>query len=361
MNYEFEGKLLVFRVLIPLALGAFFSLLDARSGRKGLLGCVLSCLVLWVAFAISDFGSRGLLNWGLLMRTDGMDSSPGSVVGPGSVGGPGSIAGWEAKEPWMHWVWVAPLAMTLWMVLRLNLVGWILGRRYRAEGQLETGSRSRPVVRLVEAIYWLLAIAWMSFSMFPVGEGYAQQAMKFGYLGVLTWGASVLNAGLIVERAGVSQSRWFRWALVVQFGCVAAVVLQSYASLGEWVIFCGAFMTGAVGSSAVGFSAVGSSAMGRNDSAENGWVGAHDVALGALMSFAAVAGLSLSQAYAWNPLPLWLFGVLALGPSIMAVVDMGLARSGRGSAWRRLVGFLVLLLLEMGLVYFFVLRTEPQW
>jgi hypothetical protein len=134
------------------------------------------------------------------------------------------------------------------------------------------------------------------------------------------------------------------------------VVLQSYASLGEWVIFCGAFMTGAVG-----FSAVGSSAMGRNDSAENGWVGAHDLALGTLMSFAAVAGLSLSQAYAWNPLPLWLFGVLAMGPSIMAVVDMGLARSGRGSAWRRLVGFLVLLLLEMGLIYFFVLRTEPQW
>ena len=187
--------------------------------------------------------------------------------------------------------------------------------------------------------------------MFPAGEGYAQQASRFLYLGFLTWGASVVNAGLLVERTEVAQIRWFRWALVVQFGCIAAVVLQSYASLGEWVIFCGAFMTGALWSGA----------LGRNGASKNGREGAHEVALGMLMSFAAVAGLSLSQAYAWNPLPLWLFGVLAMSPSIMAVVDMGLVRSGRGSPWRRLLGFLVLLLLEMGLVYFFVLRTEPQW
>jgi hypothetical protein len=328
MNYEFEGKLLVFRVLIPLVLGAFFGFLAARSGRKGFVVCVLSCLILWGAFAVSDFGSRGLL-----MRTDWI------------FGGPGSLGGWEAKEPWMHWVWVAPLVMTLWIALR-----WILGR-----GQSETSSRSKRVVRLVEAIYWLSAIAWMSFSMFPVGEGYAQQASKFAYLGVLTWFASVVNAGLLVERTEVAQSRWFRWALVVQFGCIAAVVLQSYASLGEWVVFCGAFMAGAIGYGAIGYGAIG-----MNGSSKSGR-GGQELGLGMLMSFAAVAGLSLSQAYAWNPLPLWLLGVLAVSPSIMAIVDMGLSRSGRGSLWRRLIGFLVLVLLNMGLVYFFVLRTEPQW
>lgn len=348
MNYEFEGKLLVYRVLVPLVLGAFFSLLPARLGRKGLVVSVLSCLVLWVAFAISDFGSRGLLTRGLLMRPDWIFSGTGSLAGPGSLGG------WEAKEPWMHWVWVAPLVMTLWIALRWILDGWILGRWFRAEGQPEAGSRSKQVVRWVEAVYWLSAIAWMSFSMFPVGEGYAQEALKFGYLGVLTWVASVVNAGLLVERTELAQSRWFRWALIVQFGCIAAVVLQSYASLGEWVIFCGAFMTGAIGSGAIGTNGSSESVLGGQEVEQ-------EVALGILMSFGAVAGLSLSQAYAWNPLPLWLFGLLAMSPSIMAVVDMGLARSGRGSPWRRLLGFLVLLLLEMGLVYFFVLRTEPQW
>jgi hypothetical protein len=213
---------------------------------------------------------------------------------------------------------------------------------------------------LVDAIYWLSAIAWMSFSMFPVGEGYAEQALKFAYLGVLTWVASVVNAGLLVERTEVAQSRWFRWALVVQFGCIAAVVMQSYASLGEWVVFCGAFMAGAIGS-----GAIGSGGIGMNVSGKSGRVGAQEVGqelgLGMLMSFAAVAGLTLSQAYAWNPLPHWLLGVLAMSPSIMAIVDMGLSRSGRGSLWRRLLGFLVLLFLNMGLVYFFVLRAEPQW
>ena len=349
MNYEFEGNLLVFRVLIPLVLGAFFGFLAARSGRRGFVVCVLGCLILWGAFAISDFGSRGLLTRGLLMRTDWI------------FGGPGSLGGWEAKEPWMHWVWVAPLVMTLWMALRWILGRWImgvgiLGGGLRAEGQSGTSSRSKRVVRLVEAIYWLSAIAWMSFSMFPVGEGYAQQALKFAYLGVLTWVASVVNAGLLVERTEVAQSRWFRWALVVQIGCIAAVVLQSYASLGEWVVFCGAFMAGAIGS-----GAIGSGAIGMKGSSKSGLGGAQEVALGVLMSFAAVAGLTLSQAYAWNPLPVWLLGVLAMSPSIMAIVDMGLSRSGRGSLWRRLMGFLVLLLLNMGLVYFFVLTTEPQW
>jgi hypothetical protein len=347
MNYEFEGNLLVFRVLIPLVLGAFFGFSAAWSGRKGFVVCVLSCLILWGAFAVSDFGSRGLL-----MRTDWI------------FAGPGGVGGWEAKEPWMHWVWVAPLVMTLWIALR-----WILGR-----GQSETSSRSKRVVRLVEAIYWLSAIAWMSFSMFPVGEGYAQQATRFAYLGVLTWVASVVNAGLLVERTEVAQSRWFRWALVVQFGCIAAVVLQSYASLGEWVVFCGAFMAGAIGYGAIGYGAIGSVAIGMNGSSKSGRGGQElvqdqalgqaldqELGLGMLMSFAAVAGLSLSQAYAWNPLPLWLLGVLAMSPSIMAIVDMGLSRSGRGSLWRRLIGFLVLVLLNMGLVYFFVLRTEPQW
>jgi len=338
MNYEFEGNLLVFRVLIPLVLGAFFGFSAARSGRKGFVVCVLSCLILWGAFAVSDFGSRGLL-----MRTDWI------------FAGPGGVGGWEAKEPWMHWVWVAPLVMTLWIALR-----WILGR-----WQSETSSRSKRVVWLVEAIYWLSAIAWMSFSMFPVGEGYAQQASKFAYLGVLTWFASVVNAGLLVERTEVAQSRWFRWALVVQFGCIAAVVLQSYASLGEWVVFCGAFMAGAIGNGAIGYGAIGNGAIGNgaigmNGSSKSGR-GGQELGLGMLMSFAAVAGLSLSQAYAWNPLPLWLLGVLAVSPSIMAIVDMGLSRSGRVSLWRRLIGFLVLLLLNMGLVYFFVLRTEPQW
>jgi len=347
MNYEFEGNLLVFRVLIPLVLGAFFGFSAAWSGRKGFVVCVLSCLILWGAFAVSDFGSRGLL-----IRNDWI------------FAGPGGVGGWEAKEPWMHWVWVAPLVMTLWIALR-----WILGR-----GQSETSSRSKRVMRLVEAIYWLSAIAWMSFSMFPVGEGYAQQASKFAYLGVLTWVASVVNAGLLVERTEIAQSRWFRWALVVQFGCIAAVVLQSYASLGEWLVFCGAFMAGAFMAGAIGYGAIGSVAIGMNGSSKSGRGGQElvqdqalgqaldqELGLGMLMSFAAVAGLSLSQAYAWNPLPLWLLGVLAMSPSIMAIVDMGLSRSGRGSLWRRLIGFLVLVLLNMGLVYFFVLRTEPQW
>jgi hypothetical protein len=222
---------------------------------------------------------------------------------------------------------------------------------------------------LVEAIYWLSAIAWMSFSMFPVGEGYAPQALKFAYLGVLTWFASIVNAGLLVERTEVAQSRWFRWVLVVQFGCIAAVVLQSYASLGEWVVFCGAFMAGAIGYGAIGNGAIGMNGSSKSDRGgqeliqdrELGQALDQELGLGMLMSFAAVAGLTLSQAYAWNPLPLWLLGVLAMSPSIMAIVDMGLSRRGRGSLRRRLLGFLVLLLLNMGLVYFFVLRTEPQW
>jgi hypothetical protein len=253
--------------------------------------------------------------------------------------------------------------MSLWIAVRWIAERWIRMRRMgfgqgaskslrvESDGALAgNATRFRLVdrVRLVDVVqmaYWLATIVLLSSLMFPVGEGYADQASKFRYLGLLAMVTSVLNTWLIVQRSEVARSRWFRWVHVGQLGCIAAVVLQSYASLGEWVIFCGAFMAGAVGT-----TSSGKYTLATDDGSLSIWI-----------SFAASAGLCLSQAYAWNPLPPWLLVVLGCMPAIMAVADMGIARTCDRSFGWRIAGCMALLALCMGLLYFFVLGTEPSW
>jgi len=133
------------------------------------------------------------------------------------------------------------------------------------------------------------------------------------------------------------------------------VVLQSYASLGEWIIFCGSLMAGAMllmsrrehTHSTQGFFKTGDRLF--------------ESVFTMLMGFAAVAGLSISRAYAWNPMPLWLLLVVATIPSLMASVDIAICRFAKGSFGTRISGCLVVLGIVFALLYVFVLGTEPQW
>jgi len=321
MNSEFEGKLLVFRVLLPLVSGmlAAWLIVPSQAGEdrprgngRPLLMAILGSLTIWGAFLISDLASRGIL----------LD--------------PNDWSSWEAREPWMHWVWTGPLVLTLWLS-----IGLVCARK---------------------AFHWLwimafvlLALSVLSLMMFPSGQGYADQLTSFRYLGGLALVASLLNVSLVMQRCIETKSSWFGWAHVAHLGCIAAVVLQSYASLGEWIIFCGSLMAGAMllmsrrehTHSTQGFFKTGDRLF--------------ESVLTMLMGFAAVAGLSISRAYAWNPMPLWLLLVLATLPSLMASVDIAIFRFAKGSIGGRLAGCLVVLGIVFALLYVFVLRTEPQW
>lgn len=313
MNSEFEGKLLLFRVLLPLvvgALAAYFSrhrlALSAESERQlepsraSWFGSLATCVVVWMAFWISELGSRGILLF------------------------PQQWFSWEARERWMHWVWIGPLVLSDWIAVKAIM-------------------KSSRLASTVIALFMGLAMALMAWLMFPDGQGYADQRTWFCILGVLSLVFALANILLVNRRQRKSGSVWFGWVHVLHLGCVASVVLQSYASLGEWMVFSGSMMAGVM--LLLGLS-------------KDVW---NESSLTPLLAFSSVAGLSLSRAYSWSALPLGVLVLLLGFPSLAAIVDGFVCRFFKGSVVVRVAVLLVILGVVLGIIYAFVLGNEPQW
>ncbi|MFN6301871.1 MAG: hypothetical protein ACK6AT_16295, partial [Planctomycetota bacterium] len=156
MSSEFEGKLLLFRVLLPLVFGALVAYvsryrlaLSAESERQPerpraiRFGSVAACVLVWMAFWISELGSRGILLF------------------------PQQWFSWEARERWMHWVWIGPMALSVWLAVRAFL-------------------KSSPLASKAIALAMGLAMAPMAWFMFPDGPGYADQRNWFCVLSLLS-------------------------------------------------------------------------------------------------------------------------------------------------------------------------------
>ena len=313
MSSEFEGKLLLFRVLLPLVFGAlvaYFSryrlALSAESERQPerpraiRFGSVAACVLVWMAFWISELGSRGILLF------------------------PQQWFSWEARERWMHWVWIGPMVLSVWLAVRAFL-------------------KSSPLASKAIALAMGLAMAPMAWFMFPDGPGYADQRNWFCVLSLLSLVFALANLLLVNLRQTNSGSVWFGWVHVLHLGCVAAVVLQSYASLGEWMVFSGSMMAGVM--LVLGLS-------------KNVW---YESSLTPLLAFSSVAGLSLSRAYSWSALPLGVLVLLLGFPSLAAIVDGFFCRFFKGSVVVRVAILLVILGVALGIIYAFVVRNEPQW
>lgn len=317
MNSEFEGKLLLFRVLVPLVFGALSAWFlrhrlewpattDGESGpeakRPGArgLGWALGCVLVWIAFWVSELGSRGILL------------------------SPQQWSSWEARERWMHWVWIGPLVLSNWIAVKAIM-------------------KSSPFASAVVALFMGLAMALMAWFMFPDGSGYADQRTWFFVLSLLSLVFALSNRVLVHWRQETAGSVWFGWVHVMHLGCVAAVVLQSYASLGEWMVFSGSMLAGVL--LVLGLS-------------KQPWC---ESILTPLLAFSAVAGLSLSRAYSWSPLPTGVLVLLLGFPSLAALVDGFVCRFLGGSVVGRVAILFVILGIALGIIYAFVVRNEPQW
>ena len=306
MNLEFEGKLLLFRVLLPLVLGATatwalrqleFSSPGAGASRKP-KWILVGCLSVWMGFLISDFGSRAIL----------LESS--------------QWPSWEAREPWMHWAWVGPLVFSLWVVLGF---AWL-------------------------ATLSLLVLGWW---MFPGGPGYADQASTFLGLRALAFLATILNFASVWQRQTTKGGGWFGWVHAMHLGCVSLVVLQSYASLGEWLIFSGAMMAGTALYRTFRAQSLGPGSL-------HGILKA-DGALTLLLVCAAAYGLCVSRAYSWNPIPGWLLLLLGGMPTLSSLIDVAVCRYLGGGFWVRLLAVMGLFGAMLGAIYVFIVEAQPAW
>jgi hypothetical protein len=299
MGSEFEGKLLLFRLVLPMVLGSLAAwCFRYRLGQPGaalpqrqswLRGAV-GCLVVWGAFLLSDFASRGIL-----------------LV-------PDQWSAWEA----------GPLALSLWLLYQSNLKNSL--RNNIGFAATMGGS-----------------MGLMAWAMFPDGPGYADQRVRFLLLSFLSLVAALLNVWMVKRRQVQTKGLWFGWVHVLHLGCVAAVVLQSYASLGEWVVFSGSMMAGV---------------MLLLSLSNQAWA---ESILTPLLAFSSVAGLSLSQAYSWSPLPLALLVFLLVFPALAALLDSIVCKSTGEFTPLRVAVLVVTLGVLLGVLYGFDFQSEPQW
>ncbi|MCE3017522.1 MAG: hypothetical protein ACK56W_15975 [Pirellula sp.] len=122
--------------------------------------------------------------------------------------------------------------------------------------------------------------------------------------------AILLNIATLDNLARSGAARWTPLVLVGQLGCVAAIILQSYASLGEWTLAC-------IGST-VGLS-IGSLIKGSQPPTFASWQLSSIVFP---LTIASGVSLLLSPYFQSQPLSLWLQGSVLVLPTAVWLVDI---------------------------------------
>lgn len=346
MELGFEGNLLVFRVLLPLIAGILGLILltlwsNARAIGKGFISWLLALgfLFLGLSYLLSEFGFMGAftgkLDW------EGLKNW---FLNP-------------PKEPWMRLTGWFPALLALFMLAHFfshhaisRFIGWAL----------------------------LAAVMFGTFmGLLPGTQGYEDKAPLMRWL---PWAVvlSTLCNGLLSMRKVESVAvpplapidppeqpdhqnnrfprSWFLWTFVVQLGAIAACILQGYASLGEWAIVTATL-------------ALASASLGTALRIERGNQSKHPfVPVIFTLSFTGVALLGVSQVYTWSPLPLWFLFILAFLPSILALLDeLTIASTSFFSTQQnkksitRITVWLLSILFFGFLLYWFVLRSVPEW
>ena len=202
---------------------------------------------------------------------------------------------WKASYQWQWMVWMIPGSMLLLAVARSIFTVPI---HFTAMAGIATATLAIGVlfVCLNERTVWddqsAKLLPWMA-----VGGVAAM------------WNIASLNS--IARSDG---SRWVSLTVLGQLGCVAAVTLQSYASLGEWSL---AGVGAAAGTSIVGVF------LGAKAKLHYGWpLSTVVIPLGIM----AISCLAVSNFFESRPLPTWLIASVLFLPTLVCIVDIVVGR-----------------------------------
>lgn len=201
---SFEQQILLQRILLPgLAsiLGCWL-LLSSKSESGGNEDAsypharwktLLGCLLIGGSLLVSDFWQRDLL-WD-----------------------PAAWTSWTANYRWQWMIWGIPGA-----VLGLGLL------RVFSISEREQAALAWPAL-------CLLSIGTHYLAIFEP-ETWPNWLIPMFHAILIGSAASILNIASLHSMVATGASRWSSLILLAQLGCVAAIAVQSYASLGEWVL-----------------------------------------------------------------------------------------------------------------------------
>jgi hypothetical protein len=298
MQVSFEVQVLLQRIVLPSLLGFAGGLLLSRCERRslesGALGSsesplrgvitasVLGSLIVGAGLIASDLWQRELITNPAIWRR------------------------WAAREPWMWMVWMIP-----GLILFLGL----------AKGLVATPSRFAT---------WCLpgVVAWgagIFYVCLPQGPGYENdlpRAVRWIALGIAAVAMNCASLNAIARGPG---GRWAPLVLLVQLVFVAGLALQSYASLGEFILAA----TGAT----LGLSIV-SLFLPSTRTFDYGWPLAPAI-LG--LTVLACASLATSTFYISEPPATWILMSVLFLPTVAGAIDLCLG--GKHWGWRVAAAF----------------------
>ena len=203
---------------------------------------------------------------------------------------------WRASYQWEWMSWMIPGSMIALAILRTIFTVPI---QFTAIASYATG---------------LIALGVM-FVCINEGAAWEDQSAKLLPWMTVSCAAVFSNVFSLNSIARSDGSRWVSLTILGQLGCVAAITIQSYASLGLWAV------TGigvAIGASLVGML------YGTTAKVHYGWQLSIVVIPLAVM---AVACMAVSRfAFESKPLPLWLIVSVVFLPTLVCIVDIIVGR-----------------------------------
>ncbi len=289
MELNFETQVALQRIAVPLVLATVGGLLLARrregsaasasAASPAVWSTLLGAMLVAAGPCVSELWKRELLLQ------------------------PARWRDWSASEPWMWMVWIVPasvMMVAIWRSLIASswtFANWIFP--------------------------WGISVAALGlYVCLPQGQGWLDKSSDVTRWIVAATIAFAWNQWGIDTIASSPGGRWAPWVLVAQFGAIAALALQSYASLGEWAL---------VG---VGFSAglaIAALLSGDSQSMPLSWPTAVGVIPGLWM---AVDCLAVSQFYIPTPPATWLLGLILFLPTLVGLIDLLIKKR---SAWVRAI------------------------
>lgn len=235
---------------------------------------------------------------------------------------------WKASYQWNWLVWMIPGAMLILASSR----AWY----------------STPIhyVSIAAVLMWGLSIGIVFVSL-NEGEIWQDQASKLmpwlaAALAAVSLNTFALNA--IAKSGGV---RWTPLVVLAQLGCVAAIALQAYGTLGEFAL---AGAATAAGASVVSLIKASSS------KTHFGW----QLAIVMLpLLILAVAVLAVSRFFESVQLPTWLLTAVLFLPTLAGLVDLVFGRLSH--AWIRPVFAGSVCAGVLGWIVYLALSKPPEW
>jgi hypothetical protein len=246
----------------------------------------------------------------------------------GKIAEPIAWSEWKANYQWEWMVWLIPAGM---LALAITRCCFSIPMHY--------GSIASSTVAS-------LAIGVL-FVCLNEGSVWQDQSAKVvpwfaaGLVAIL-WNTFAVNS---IARSG--GARWNTLIIMAYFGCIAAIVFQSYGSLGEWCLVGVGISAGA---SIVAFI------KGSTATVHYGWqLSTVMVPMGVM----ATSCLVVSRFFESPEIPNWLLGCVLFLPSLVGVIDLLLGRIA--NPWIRALLAATVCGTLLGLVIYYIPPSINEW